>query len=225
MSTAVVRKDRKRRSGRGDSNQKAVSRFAGDAYSLAARAAKGVKYLSKLINIETKYADYVTTTGITTTPFVMYVSALSQGVDISNRVGDSIRLQGLHYAFGLTASASATLIHWTRILLVRDLENQGALPATLDVISGLSDVAFPNYINRDRFNILYDETVFFCPGIGPVADLRKGTIPLNGHILYRGTTTAATSASKGSLFLIAFSSLASNNPSLDHNVRILYTDD
>lgn len=224
MSTATVRKDRVRR-GRRSNNKAQVSRFAGDAYSLAERAVKGVKFLSKLINIETKFADFIANTGVTTTPIVVYVSALAQGLDISNRVGDSIRLQGLQYAFSISVSLLCTGPNWIRILLVRDLQNQGAAPVLTDVLTGLSSVALPNYIQSSRYNILYDETVAFVREVGPMVDIRKGTIPLNGHVKYRSTSAAAASAAEGSLFLMAVSSLAVNNPSLDYCVRLTYTDD
>ncbi len=227
MSNAVVRKDKRRKGRRPprDTTKAEVSRFAGDAYDLASRAVRGVQYITKLINIETKYVDTISSASLTTTPTVVYVSALAQGTDVSNRVGDSIRIQGLSYAFTLYGNTASTGVTQVRVMLVRDLQNQGATPTTTDVITNLSAVAQPVYLQRTRYNILYDESVLLFRETGPLVDMRKGSIAQNGHIRYRGTTTAVTSAAEGSLFLMAFSTAVSNAPTLDYSVRLLYTDD
>lgn len=225
MPTNAFKKDRKRGKARKSTNQDHVSKFAGDAYSLASRAVAGVNAIRKLINIETKFVDFISIGSVTSTPTVVYLTALPQGTDVSFRVGDSIRLQGLQYTLFASGDPTNTISVYVRVLLVRDNANNGAFPATTDVLSSQLRSAFPNWLNKDRFNILMDEVAVFQLPAGPPTEVRRGSISLNGHVKYRGTTNGVASAAEGSIFLMAFSASTVLPPQLTFEFRMKFTDD
>jgi hypothetical protein len=224
-NVAIKRKQRK--NGRKNNNAREVSKFAGDAYSLAERAYKGVSHVLKLINIETKFLDYIVLSGsMPSATGVYYLSGLAQGLDISNRVGDSIKLQGIHIGFQMGIS-NATTVGVARIIIFRDLENQGVAPVWADVMSSTGypyEIAPVNYLNRNRFSILFDESTAIQP-IAYTGTMKEASIPHTGHIKYRGITSAVGSAAEGSVFALVWAASMSAQPSFGLVVRFLYTDD
>jgi len=205
-----------------------VAKFAGDAYSLATRAVKGVNHVLKLINIETKYYEtWASALQFSNAAGYTYLSGLTQGTDISNRVGDSVKLQQLDFNFSLNVTVGSTTQGFMRIVLFRDLENQGATPSGAGPLSssgGSFWLAPPDYINRNRYSILYDEAVLQLP---PTYDgvCKRVSIPHNGHVKYRGTGSTSASAAEGAIFLMIWASNTSNLPSIDYWFRMTFTDD
>jgi len=226
MTNAAFKKDRFHRKGRKLTNKDHVSKFAGDAYSLASRAVAGVNAIRRLINIETKFVDFSAVTSVTNTSTAIYASALAQGVDVSNRVGDSIRLQGLEYSFRISGDASFVGLSYVRLLIVRDNENSGSTPAVTDLLVSQSSTSLQNWLTRSRFNVLLDEVVGFYSAIGPMIEFRRGTIGQHGHVKYRGTSASVASAAEGSIFILAFSNATVGTPpAMEYSFRVMYTDD
>jgi hypothetical protein len=223
MQATRTKRTRKNRT-KGSSTQREVGKFAGDAYSLAQRAYKGVNHILKLINIETKFFDLNATVNLDSTGANILVSGIAQGLDVSNRVGDSIRLQGISLNYSV-AIATTTLVCSGRFVLIRDLENPGATPAWTDVFETTNPPITPyKYLNRKRFAILHDEAFVVQPlSFGGI--IKHVDIPAAGHIKYRGTTSGAASQAEGAIFLLYLGSAATNAPLLNFNVRLLYTDD
>jgi hypothetical protein len=208
----------------------AVGQYASDAWSLAKRTAAGLNEIRKLINIETKFLDTVqTSTNINTTGGAIVISEIAQGLTSQTRVGDSLKIQHIEVRgrVNVNPAAANSLL---RVLVLRDLDGAGTPPATSDVLELTGAVSAPlspyKFRNLQRFSILYDE-VFHMQGTV------QGTagIPFvfssahAGHILYLGTSAAAASDGKGTLYVLAVSDEATNTPSLAFYSRILFTDD
>lgn len=183
--------------------------------------------IRKLINIEEKVLEAaLTSTSFDTTGFVTPVSQLVQGLDYTNRVGDSIRMQRIVFNYRVVKNSSATS-SVVRIMLIRDLDCAGATPSTSDILQTVggagAPLTFPDYLNRNRFSILHDRLE-----IVSTSDLAfTGTLdmPHQGHILYLGTAANAASQGKGSMFVVAVSDEATNTPTLAFQTRIVFTDD
>jgi len=193
---------------------------------LAKRTAYGLNEIRKLINIETKL---LTTTGnssslMDTSGFVIELSNLAQGLDYTNRVGDSIKMQRIDIRYRISQASAATRT-FCRVIVFRDLDGYGVKPAVTDVLESASELSMPKYLNKDRFSILHDE--FSCLSIaGAAAEVADFSIPHEGHIKYLGTTAASASNGKGSLYMLIISNESGANvPTFAHNDRILYTDD
>lgn len=209
------------RRGKGD----AVATYASDAWSLAKRTAIGLNEIRKFINIETKFVDVNGNDTSAQAGTVTYLNPIAQGTNLSDRIADSIRVQGLWFA---AAAAVNTNNSSLRIIIVKDNENGGAAPAGSDILqnaggAGAALSAY-NYINRDRFTIVFDELMVLNT-VSPPTDCLKYESSLNFHIKFRGTGATAASAAEGSLWLVTLTDLAATQPTLRYTMRVLYTDD
>ncbi len=226
-------RSRQRRGKRIDRTQQSVERYAGDAYSLAKRSIAGLNQIRKLINIEEKYLD--TSASVfpnqSGTSSVTCLSQITQGADISNRVGNSIRVQRLSLIGRTSVNSSVTTFSLVRILVFRDMEGQGTAPVMSDVLETVGSSAAPrqpyDYLNRKRFSILAD-WVFpltpFTSGQGSAHEFQYD-VPLLKHVLYRGGLAAAASDGEGSIYLGCVSDETTNTPNVAFTSRIVFTDD
>ncbi len=224
---------RKNRGVRIDSTQRSVERYAGDAYSLAKRSIAGLNEIRKLINIEEKYLDV--SAGLSPdqngTSSVTSLAQMAQGVTLNTRVGNSIRVQRISILGRASVNIAVTSFTLVRIIVFRDMEGQGTAPTMSDVLETLGTSAAPrqpyDYLNRKRFSILSD---WMYPltnsgaGQGSVQEFSLD-IPLNKHVLYRGTTAAAASDGEGSIYIGCVSDETVNFPNVAFTSRIVYTDD
>ncbi len=220
-----VRVNRQRRR-RGRSNPvDSVGKYASDAWSLAKRTAYGLNEIRKLINVETKFFDVNSSVSADSSGTVISLSTLAQGLDVSNRIGDSIKLQdifvNLFYTIGTTATKTVL-----RAVVFRDLDGYGTSPTVANVLTGGVYLAPPQFLNKDRFSILYDEFVTM-QSVNDTDGVTIFHMPHEGHIKYFNTTAASTSNGKGSLYLLLISneSAGTNSPTVNYSTRITYTDD
>lgn len=200
-----------------------VGKYASDAWSLAKRTAYGLNEIRKLINIETKIAEATGTSSIDTAGAVTSISLIAQGLDYQNRIGDSIKLQRIEFRVRWTVGTGTA--SFIRTLLVRDLDNYGTKPALGDVLQTVSVLSPKDYLNADRFSILYDE-------LGTLNQSDANSVSTfdmahEGHVKYLGTTAADASSGKGSLYLMFLSSetAGANAPTVVLHSRLYYTDD
>jgi hypothetical protein len=235
MSTNTVsqkgKRSKKRASrSRTSGNQAQVAKFAGDAYSVGERAYRGVQHILKLINIETKFFDYsLGSTTITTTAAVQTISLIQQGVDVSNRLGDSIKLQGLTTMLSITPQP-LTPFNYVRLMMVRDSEARATVPLFSDIINtslGPLQVMQYNYFTyQKRFSILYDEVFVMNPATLYYSGFSKTVhTSHNGHIKWEGNGVTSSSFGEGQIYLIYLTTAAANGPVLDWITRFAYTDD
>lgn len=220
---------RRRSSKQGDS----VGAYFGDAWSLAKRTAVGLNEIRKLINVEHKFYD--TSSQMLTNQSgssLSYISGITQGDNISERDGDSIKVQSLELSGCVTRDilAAGTLSEVVRIVVIRDLQNVGAAMTAADVLETLGSTfapfQFPDYINgidsNKRFSIVYDEM--------KVVDLYHPTQVFNFrsthdcHVAYRGTTNGTASAGNGSYWAFAVTNAAATPATVYLMSRIRFTD-
>lgn len=156
---------------------------------------------------------------------VISFSTMAQGLDYAqNRIGDSIKLQRIEMRFRITMTAVATRTQG-RVIVFRDLDGYGTAPAVTDVLETADVLSPTKYLNTARFSILYDE-LFALSQNGDSCEVGVISMPHEGHIKYLGTTAAAASNGKGSLyFLIISNETTTSIPFFAHNERIYFTDD
>lgn len=183
--------------------------------------------IRKLINIETKIVETIgsTTTQADTTGVVVPLTQMEQGLDyINNRVGDSIKLQKIEIRYRMTINSSTTNTQ-VRVILFRDLDGYGTAPTIADVLQTVSILSPENFLKKDRFSILYDELVTLDAG-GDSSAVGDIHIPHEGHVKYLGSTSAAASNGKGSVYFLVLSNETSvNSPFFAHHERVYFTDD
>jgi hypothetical protein len=225
----VVRVNRRRRSRRQNNGGEAVSKYFGDAWSLAKRTAYGLNEIRKLINIETKIAETISgSTAFSASGVIVPISQISQGTDyINNRIGNSIKLQKIEVRGRVYKNATATQ-SVMRVVMFRDLDGYGTTPLIGDVLQNVSGVSAPltpfDFNNRQRFSILMDE-LLTLNSTGESSSVFQLDLTHEGHILYLGATAAAASDGKGSLYMLFISDEAVNTPTFNFYSRLYYTDD
>lgn len=200
-----------------------VGKYASDAWSLAKRTAYGLNEIRKLINIETKIAEATGTSAIDTSGAVTSMSLIAQGLDYQNRVGDSIKLQRIEFRVRWSVGTGAAT--FIRTMLVRDLDNYGTKPTLGDVLQTVSVLSPKDYLNADRFSILYDE--LGCLNQSDSNSVSTFEMAHEGHIKYLGTTAADASNGKGALYMMFLSNEAAGvtAPTVVLHTRIYFTDD
>jgi len=226
----IITKSKKRSKNRKQlgSTGHAIGSYSEDAISLARRTMSGLNEIRKLINIESKIIDTnATRPSIPATGTVTCLTQVAQGLDYANRVGDSIRLQNLTLRARLFVNGSATN-SVIRVVVFRDLDGYGTAPTfgtVMDSLGGNSNpLASTSWLNRDRFSILFDE--FLTLDVNGTQSM-----PLyyhsahQGHVKYLGTTAAAASNGKGSIYLLFVADEATNTPTIAWNARVEFTDD
>jgi hypothetical protein len=191
---------------------------------LAKRTAYGLNEIRKLINIETKISESTGSAAIDTTSTTSTLSSIAQGLDYTNRIGDSIKLQKIEFKVRWTVGTGVAT--FCRVLLVRDLDGYGTKPTMSLVLNTLSVLSPENYLNKDRFSILYDELECLNQVSTPNS-VTTFDMAHEGHIKYLGTTAADASNGKGSLYLMFLTNEAAGAaaPTITYHSRIYYTDD
>jgi hypothetical protein len=191
---------------------------------LAKRTAYGLNEIRKLINIETKVLETNSSANVDSSGTVATISTIAQGLDYTNRVGDSIKMQRIEVrARTVIGAGTKTFI---RVMLVRDLDGYGTAPTVANILQSADVLAPENYLNKDRFSILYDEFEALN-SVSVTNSVTTFAMPHEGHIKYLGTTAAAASNGKGSLYLLLISneSAGANTPTVTYYTRIYFTDD
>jgi hypothetical protein len=216
---------RRSRKGR-TSNEKAVGKWASDAYSVGARALAGVSRLTKLINIETKVFHKYSSFSITNSPTVSCISLVPQGADQGNRTGNSLKLQTFEMNYVLTLNSSSVNNNIIRVIILRDLENAGADPNGTDIfdLSTTAYISALNYANLHRFSIIYDK-VLCLSVINKELAFDSFKSAQSGHIKYRGSATSSASNAEGALYLVVQSNATTNYPTFEGEETFTYTDD
>ncbi len=206
-----------------------VGQYAEDAWSLAKRTAAGLNSIRRLINTEGKFID----TPISgTTDWSGGITALSQvvqGLLISNRIGNSIRIQ--HISLRGTITEGSTAGTTTRVILFRDLEatgsnNTATVGTLLQTTGSVNAVNSPyNNLYLDRYSILYDETV--CTSASGDIELPIAyDAPHKGHVRYVGTAADAASNGMGSVYMAYLSNRTTTLlPTVSLYARVVFTDD
>lgn len=214
-----------------NSRKEPVGQYFQDAWSLARRTATGLNEIRKLINVEMKYIDSYSILTPTYTGLPVYLHPIAQGDNVSDREGDSIKVQSLEMR-GFVQWNDAVDHNIARILVVRDMQNLGALPAASDVLAnsgGGSAVVCPyNFINgkeiNKRFSVLFDEIVTVCNGTVVVPF--SYTTALDRHVYFRGASATVDDAAAGSIYCICLSNQATGGtaPTVNFATRLIYTD-
>jgi len=219
-SATIVKSKRKNK------NRRAVERYAGDAYSLATRTWRGLNEIRKFINIEEKHFSLASTlSGAVPAGALTYASGIAQGTDLSNRIGNSLKVQSLHLMGRVAINPSATTFSVVRIILVRDNENPGSNPGVADIVDTVNTpITFVNYVNRKRFSFVFDELVV-VDKTGNYSACFRASVPFERHIFYRSTGNAVGSAAEGALFWLAISDESTNTPDIKVNLEFSFTDD
>lgn len=237
MSLKLVQNQQKRGAARGSSKRRSrrqggnsVGTYFGDAWSLAKRTAVGLNEIRKLINVEQKYSETSVNTTFNSSGNVTYLSGISQGDDTINREGNSIKMQAIRLRYNLIHNSANSAGCTFRVMIVRDLQNQGATITMNDVLesvgSATAPLAFTDFVNgplqNKRFSIVYDQFGTLDIYNPTYSDSFVSTHDC--HVYFRGGGATVASAGNGAYFLLVMSSETTNLPTVIANTRHEFTD-
>ncbi len=192
------------------------------------KALKEVRNLKKNIFIHKKalFADNPATV-ILTGAVLTHMTSIAQGDDFDNRNGRQIKMSSVSIKGQLLGISGGVGI--VRIIIVRDNDNQGTVPAITDIFATSTGFAQgdhrligPN--PQRRFTILADKSYVVGSTNAndnlnvPVSISRK----VNSKCYFTGT--AGTDEGKGSIWMSVVSNLAANVPTFSGTRKVTFMD-
>ncbi len=183
-----------------------------------------LRSLLKTLNVESKYSDVT----VSLTPNNNYgftlLNGIPQGDSATDRDGHSVKITSIDIQLYATIHASASTT-FVRVALVLDRMPDQAAPGATDVFNVNNVNSFPNVDNSPRFEIIWDKQLglnslwktFHFPGLSYSSDLEL-------HTHYNGSGSGVTAITQNSLWLVTFSSEATNTPTVGGYTRIRYVD-
>lgn len=148
-----------------------------------------------------------------TTGSIDYISAVSQGSDNTNRIGDKISPKWIDIIVAITAGGthSASSVDQVNFYLIKDLESNGVAP----IVSGSAQSIFtsPNPVRatlntntRERFKIvkkwIFPYNELFS---GNIPFIRQHRLNLSGVTFFHGAGSNNAAAGKNSYWMVALS--------------------
>lgn len=162
------------------------------------------------------------------------LNGVSTGTDYTNRVGRKILIKSLLFRVFITPSAttSAPVGDFVRIMLIWDCQANSAAASVSDVLQTTSYDAPINLTNRDRFKILTDKYVAMNPntytagaptGGNPRTASIKVYKKMSMETIYSGTGSTIGSIQSGALYLLMINAL-DNASFADTYTRVRFLD-
>lgn len=181
-----------------------------------------------------KIVDYQYDIPLTVAPGYSMLGSFCQiarGNQDNQRNGRQVRAQRLCVKFWMTADRLDTGTSYSRVVFVRDRQYTGAVTTPAMVLESLRITSFQNRYNRDRFEILYDETFNMdVTSVEPSGHYHHLMVPLTNVVLDLNMTLtysgAAGNTIRGNDIFGFFLTEASNNSTYFHgNARLFYDDE
>lgn len=195
-------------------------KHAGTAIQVASKAYSIAKTVAALVNSERMIYQVVPTgLNMTTTPQIFNLTPMVQGDGIGNRHGNVVAIDSILIHYRINWYTPLTNNQIVRVMIVIDRNEETAewsTPNTL--LQSVNVIGLKNTNTRAQFKVLYDK-VFHYDGTTPAFNKTvylknpnshrgKDGQMLRHHIVYNGNN----SYGKGCMYIMFFSTLASNNP-------------
>jgi len=193
--------------------------------------------------VEKKAYDVAPTVLITNVPNFRILCNPQVGSDINQRIGRKITLKSVYIRAFITTLPSLTPnavetspSQCLRMILLLDMQPNGAVPAATDLLTTTSTVAQINLANRDRFKILSDKCFTFDPfllllnGSGAAMSNQcrcfKKYKKLNCEMIFNGSAGSVADINTCALYMftIASTSNVDQTIGLNFSSRVRYTD-
>ncbi len=148
---------------------------------------------------------------------VYYVSGTPQGDDAEeDRTGLSVSSNMYRVKVWFNADLASRRV---RVIVVRDMQCQGAMPAVTDVLELAQIESGYNWNNRDRFSVLSDKNIHLPSNAGDVEAYKmiQYVTRRNMKINYIEAGNAVGQAGKGAIFLLIISSVNGTADAIRYN--------
>jgi len=153
-----------------------------------------------------------TNTPVNTTGSVTLLNGVATGDDFTERDGRKIlltalQLRGVIYRDTTAQSNNPDLV---RVMVVEDLQANGAAPAVTDILKTAEPTSFMNMNNRDRFKVHFDKQVALTMSAvvttntlgGATVNNIKFYKKLNSSVTFQGTAATVASIATSAFYLV-----------------------
>ncbi len=203
-----------------------------DALFVANKALIVAKQVKKLVNVEYKFFDIISTgtvipNGVGT---IVQLSNIPQGDTDITRDGAQVKLTTMDFTANIIVNTSAantgSLI---TVMLVEDRQTNEAIYATADllenVVDGLSPLSALNLDNKYRFKVMKRWIFQLNTASNPRKVIKcHYKFPNNMKLRFDNSTSTIADLTSRSLSLLFISNEATNEPSIVFFNRIRYID-
>lgn len=195
------------------------SAFAGSQYPRGYRYA--IPRVPAPVRKELKVVDTVAFQSVCdTTGAVTLLNGVANGTDFTDRIGRKVSFVSIQIRGRIVPADVGTVQTMWRVMLVYDMQPNGALPAVLDVLREATGSSMMNLNNRDRFRVLMDKQGVLG-AVNEVATTSWASSPgacninmwrrIQCETIYDGTDALIASVQSGSVFMLTIGSNAAGN--------------
>ena len=152
--------------------------------------------------VDTDPANY----SMDTTGSITLINGVATGSDFTDRIGRKIILKSVYVRGIIKPVDSQTNDALCRMMVVYDMQANGAAPAITDILKSATSQSQLNMNNRDRFKIIFDKVVALgardiasgYTGLVNVVPIKKYK-KLRHETVFSGTLSTIGSISTGAL--------------------------
>lgn len=189
-------------------------------YEVADVAVKGYKLakkLARMINVEVKHHDTLSSTNISNAGNLIELSNIQQNNTDEGRGGSSVKYKNIQLKYILKMSLSATQ-STARVILFKN--KREVTPIVSDILDNVSTVSVRDWQNRGHYQIISDK--FFTFDINGKTQFHVDEWhKLFGHLQFENQSTTDES---GSLWLLLICDEVTNVPVIKLESRIQFFD-
>jgi len=183
------------------------------------------RYYRSVSKPENKHYDINLSQNVTSGGTVTLISNIGQGVDDTQRIGNTLHLRSLYLNL-LIKQTNTSVEDTVRVIVLRDRQNYNT-PSINDILepgvlsTGLASLAQYNHYYMSRFKIIYDKIFTITPGGGEVIRIKKW-LPLFCDSHYIGASTVF----KNQIYLVTVGDNTNilTLPTMNCSARIIYRD-
>ena len=209
-------------------------KYVGGAVDIATKAYGIAKTVAALVNSEAKcYYIAPTSSTISTTPTIYSLVTPSQGTGVTEREGNSIALKAICLKDTITWNTAGVSSQSIRRMVILDRnQGSGAWSTPSDVLASVSMIGLRNQLFKKRFKILRDDVYHYDNSVArytpPTLYLKKqfyfksknGKAPQRLHLEFSG----ASAYGKNMIYVMYFSTVAANMPTVEVTWQATYYD-
>lgn len=184
-----------------------------------------MKTLKKYAKAELRFVDtLVAPFTQNNTATLTLLNGVAQGDDANSREGSMVWNKTFSMIYSVTPNGAYVSNGGaqTRLMVVYDRQTNGAAFSMSDLLTATNDpIALRFWYSRSRYKVLYDKVLdTYFNGPLPVHRVVK---KINLPTKYGTATTGTVSnMSKGSLYLVTVSNVASNGPTVHAHCRVSF---
>lgn len=161
---------------------------------------------------------------------IQHLSAIPQGAELDDRLGDRINVSKINMLFTLTGGSTNTATLVYSFYLVKDLESNGVVPVIAGTVQSIFSsfnptAAFPLGATKERFKVLA-RTDFGGAMLlnGNELDLKKRFVKTKSVTTYHDTSASQTGAGKNQYYVVLLSNDTADTVDGQCAFEIYYTD-